>query len=181
MRALRMMTAGAVLCLAIAGCGGASKQPTRTATTSISTLVTPTPTTTTAGTTTFATGYEQSWGLMKQVGAQIFAAINGAKRASAHHQPVSNAHIASEFAILAAHLEPAVVGLLGLTPPASVRTAFSSMAGAAEQLAGALRSFSSDAAASRGAKGQRDIAACLAYAAIINRDATTIYTKLGLT
>jgi hypothetical protein len=170
MRALRMMTAGAVLCLAIAGCGGGgSKQPTGASTTTI-----------TPGPATFSAGYEQAWGQMKQVGAEIFAAINEAKRASARDQSASNTHIASEFAVFAAHLEPAVVGLLGLTPPASVRTAFSSMAGAAEQLAGSLRSFSSDAAASRGRQGQRDIAACLAYAAIIDRNAVTIYKKLGL-
>ena len=117
---------------------------------------------------------------MKRVGAEILAAIDEVKREAAKHQTVSNAHIASEFATFAAYLEPAVVGLQGLTPPADVKTAFNSMAASAVQLAASLRSFSSDAAASRGAQGQRDIAAYLAYAAIIDRDALIIYSKLGL-
>ncbi|MEA2197422.1 MAG: hypothetical protein QOJ25_1473 [Solirubrobacteraceae bacterium] len=188
MRALRKMTAGVLLCLAIAGCvaiagcgGGNTKRPTGTATTSIAALVTPTTsTTTTADPATFATGYEQSWGIMKRVGVEILGAINEVKRASAKHQSVSNGHIASEFATFAAEMEPGVIGLGGLTPPASVRSAFRSMAVASVQLAATLRSFSTDAAASRGAQGQRDIAAYLAYAAVIDKDALTIYKKLGL-
>lgn len=176
---MRRLRAGAALCLAIAGCGGgSSKMPSATN----RTPVVSSGAATTAGQlpTAFEGGYAQAWGQLKEVGAEVAAAINQVKRARAKHRTVPDAEIAVEFAGIASRLEPAVVELQGLTPPPSVASAYRSLTTAAVGMSGALRNFSSDANANRTARGERDLASYFAYAATIDRAATTIYHKLGI-
>ncbi|MDQ6804740.1 MAG: hypothetical protein M3065_07185 [Actinomycetota bacterium] len=179
---MRKLTAGTVLCLLIAGCGGgSSKRATNVTSTSATAATTAsTATTVTHLPSTFNAGYEQAWGEMKHVGAEVGAAISQVKRAKAHHQTVSNSTLASEFATFASQFEPAVIELQGVAPPASVAGAYKSMATAAVGMAGSLRNFASDASANRIAQGQRDLASYFAYAVTIDKAAMKIFDKLGL-
>ena len=176
---MRKLAAGPVVCLMIAGCGGGSSTHSAARTgTSVASTLTPPPSSSLP--TTFNAGYEQAWGQMKQVGAEIAAVIKQVKAATAKHEQVPNARLASEFAVFASRMEPAVLELQGLTPPAGVARAFSSMTTASLELAGTLRNFSSDASANRVTAGAQDIAAYFSYANTIDKDAMTIFNKLGL-
>ncbi|HWF52960.1 MAG TPA: hypothetical protein VG294_20110 [Solirubrobacteraceae bacterium] len=178
---MRKLAAGAVLCLAIAGCGSSStKHPAQTTTAGNPVASTGTPTTVARLPANFNQGYAQAWGQMKQVAAEVTAAINQVKRAHARHQTVPNSQLAAEFAIFASRFTPAVIELQGLTPPPSVTSAYKSMSAGAAGMAGTLRNFSTDANADNVAQAQQDLAAYFAYAVTIDRAATKIYNKLGI-
>jgi hypothetical protein len=114
------------------------------------------------------------------VGAEVIRTINHVKRAKAKHQTVSDGQLAVEFAAFASRMEPAVIELQGLTPPASVAKAFKTMTRTSLALAGALRNFSSDASAHRTTLGAQALASYFAYATTIDQAAATIFDKLGL-
>lgn len=176
---MRKLTAGAALCLLIAGCGGgSSKHPAANHTDPVAS--TGTPTTVARLPTTFNDGYTQAWEQMKQVGADVSATINQVKRARAHRQTVPDSQLASEFATFAARFTPAVIEFQGLTPPRSVALAYKSMSAAAVQMEGALRNFSTDANANRVRAGQQDLLGYFESAVTIDKAATKIYNKLGL-
>jgi hypothetical protein len=172
---MRKLTAGAALCLIIAGCGsGSSKPPTLPATNPIATTGTPTLPT------TFNQGYAHAWGEMKQVGAAVSATINQVKRARARHQTVTDAQLASEFAVFASRFTPAVIELQGLSPPRSVAAAYRSLSDAAVGMEGTLRNLATDANSGRNAQAQQDLAGYFKYAVTIDKAATKIYNKLGI-
>jgi hypothetical protein len=176
---MRTLIVGAVLGLILVGCGGGSSKP-ATATHDSPTASTPTSASVTPLPTDFKGGYAHAWGQIKQLGADVAGAINEVKRAQARHQTVSDAHIAFEFARFASRVEPAVIELQALTPPASVARAFKSLAAAAVGMSGALRNFSTDANANRVSAGQRDLASYFGYLVTIDKGATEIYHKLGI-
>jgi hypothetical protein len=180
MRSMRKLTTGMVLCLLIAGCGSGASKPSTTATHSAPVASTATATTPYRLATTFTGGYRQAWGEMKQVGAEVAAAINQVKRAHAQHQTVPDAQLASEFATFASHFEPALIEFQGLTPPASLAGPYKSMSTAATGMEGSLRNVSADANASRATLAERDLASYFGYAVTINKAATKIYNKLGI-
>jgi hypothetical protein len=181
MRSMRKLAAGMVLCLLTAGCGSSASK--RVATSGSAPVAAPAPPTTTTPyhlATTFKGGYQQAWGEMKQVGAEVAGAINQVKLAHAKHQTVPDTQLASEFATFASHFEPALVEFQGLTPPASIAGPYKSMSTAAVGMEGSLRNFSADANASRATLAEHDLANYFAYAVTIDKAATKIFHRLGI-
>src|ERR1700722_697853 len=173
---MRKLTVAAALCLIVAGCGSSSSKP-DAAPTGPRVASTPTPT---SVPTSFDAGYEQAWGAMKPVGADVRKVLDQVKRAQAKHQTVPNSTRASEFAIFASHFEPALIEFQGLKPPASVARAYRSMAAAAAGVEGSLRNLSAAANANHTSLAARYLASYFSYAMTVDKAALEIYNKLGL-
>lgn len=179
MRSTSKLAAGAMLCLIVAGCGGGvSAKPDRE--TGVPPAAGETRTSAEPRPTTFKGGYERAWALMTQVGAGVAGSINQVRRARARHETVPDARIAREFTALANKFEPAVIQLQELTPPAKVARAYRSLSAAAFGMSGTLHNFSVDAGANLATASGQDLASYYDYAATIDRDATTIFDKLGI-
>jgi hypothetical protein len=174
---MRKLTVATVLCLIVTGCGSSSSKP-HTATTGPQVVSTPAPT---SLPTSFGAGYEQAWGEMKPVGADVRKVLDQVKRAQARHLTVPNSTLASEFAIFASRFEPALIEFQGLKPPASVAGAYRSMATAAAGVEAALRNLSTAANANKTSLAARYLASYFSYAMTVDKAALTIYNKLGLT